>query len=339
MVTSSTLNLWGNPAADAPYWRYQQLDSSCSVVAQASVYHSITGQYVSEEEGCQIAASQGWFTAEEGTPTEEAGSLLNHLGVSIYRTYGATIDDLKTTLENNKKVLVSLDAYEIWEPIRDELGMPVEQADGGHAVWVTGIEQELDGSYRVVLNDSGIPDGQQFTVDYEDFANAWQDRDFRLIVADSSIANSSLVGNQENDEMLGNSYANWFTGNAGNDTLIGKAASDTLIGGLGNDLLIGGEVINSGGVARVIDNDVDVMAGGSGGDIFALARGQGRERITDFQNQIDSLGLTAEIKYGQLDFTQRGKNTIVSLGNDQLAVLQGVQVNQLSRSDFTTVWA
>jgi hypothetical protein len=347
MDTSSVLNLWGNPGAEAPYWREQQRNDSCDVVAQASIYQSITGQYVSEEEACQIAASQGWFSEGKGTPAEYSGNLLNHLDVPISRTYGATLEDIKSALTDGKKVLVGVDAREIWAPVWDEFEMPVEQADLGHTVWVTGVKQELDGSYQIVLNDSGTWYGQEFSVDYEDFANAWQDEDFALVVANDFNTSNWIVGTQGADEMLGGTNGDWFDGQGGrdiligamgSDTLIGGSGADTLIGGSGNDLLIGGRGINSNKtIAKVKDGDKDIMIGGSGRDVFAIAKGRERDVIGDFKNGVDQLGLTAGIKYGQLDFTQKGNNTIVSIGNDQLAILQGVKVNQISRADFTTV--
>jgi hypothetical protein len=355
MDTSSTLNLWGDPVADAPYWREQQRDYSCAVVAQVSAYESITGKYISEEEACQFATSQGWLT-EEGSPYEHIGNLLNQLDVATYRTYGATLDDIKTALANDEKVMVSLDANEIWFPIWNEARMPVDQADDAmHTVWVIGVAQELDGTYQLLLNDSGIPNGQVFTVDYEDFENAWQDADSHLVVADT--LSGWLIGSQGSDEMVGTNDIDWFDGAGGadwldggdsNDILLGGMGSDTLIGGdgtdelrggSGNDLLIGGRVLNSSkAITKVKDDGKDILVGGLGQDIFALGRGPDRDIIKDFKNGTDRLGLTAGIKYGQLDFAQKGNNTIISLGNDQLAILQGVKVDQISRADFTTVY-
>jgi uncharacterized protein YfdQ (DUF2303 family) len=63
--------------------------------------------------------------------------------------------------------------------------MPVEQENAGHAVWVTGVDPEPDGSYKILLNDSGTSLGQMSAIDYWDFYNAWQDAGCFVAVVDA----------------------------------------------------------------------------------------------------------------------------------------------------------
>jgi hypothetical protein len=87
-------------------------------------------------------------------------------------------------LQHNDRVIVGLNANEIWHPCRDSAtGEPVELPLAGHAVWVTGIDQELDGSIKVILCDSGTPDGRAEAVDVADFLNAWADYGNEMVVA------------------------------------------------------------------------------------------------------------------------------------------------------------
>jgi hypothetical protein len=80
---------------------------------------------------------------------------------------------------------VGLDANEIWDPIYDYFGNPLEQEDGGHAVWVTGIDYGWDGSISIILNDSGTPNGMASVIAYADFMNAWQDYGNFVSIADN----------------------------------------------------------------------------------------------------------------------------------------------------------
>jgi Ca2+-binding RTX toxin-like protein len=348
MDSSTVVNTWGDPNADAPYWREQKGAVSCAVVAQASVYQSITGEFISEQNACKIAIAKGWFSRREGTSVENVGNLLNYLDITTYKAYNATLDDIKTALANGEKLIVGLDPYEIWYPIQDESGNSIEQFDLiGHAVWVTGVEQAADGSYQIILNDSGTPNGQHFSVSYEDFENAWGDYGHYLLVADHPITSGWLTGSYDDDVMNGNSASNWMDGSSGSDTLLGNMGNDTLVGGTGkdlvagggsSDLLIGGTVISSTpqGV-QVLDTGIDVLFGDGGRDTFALATGQSFDSIADFQDRRDCLGLTNGITFDQLTFQQRGDNTIVRFGGDKLAVLLDVRVNQISSADFTTV--
>jgi Ca2+-binding RTX toxin-like protein len=103
----------------------------------------------------------------------------------------------------------------------------------------------------------------------------------------------------------------------GNDTLNGGKGSDTLIGGKGSDTLIGGT--------------------GRTRDFFVLETGKGTDIIRDFQNGRDRLGITGEIRLNRLSFERRGNNTLIGYGNDDLAIVLGVQPNQITARDFTRV--
>jgi len=82
-------------------------------------------------------------------------------------------------------VIVGLDAKEIWTPLHDaSTDAPLEQDPPmGHAVWVTGIDQQPDGSFVVLLNDPGAPFGEIEAVPLEDFVNAWEDNGASMTLA------------------------------------------------------------------------------------------------------------------------------------------------------------
>jgi hypothetical protein len=176
----------GNPTEEADFWQQQEGQNSCAVVAQRGIYESITGVELSEAELCQIAETNGWYDPEVGTYPEDMDKVLNTLGIPTTQHYDATLTDIADALERGDKVIVGLDGSEIWTPMRDPVtGSPVEQTNSGHAVWVTGIDQEPDGSVSIILNDSGTPDGQMKAVDAGDFLNAWEDHSNLLVVADA----------------------------------------------------------------------------------------------------------------------------------------------------------
>ena len=95
------------------------------------------------------------------------------------------LEDIANALEKGDRVIVALDANEIWSPLRDADGIPIEQPNGGHAVWVTGIDPQADGSVKIILNDSGHPDGKMTAIDAVDFLNAWEDYSNFIVVADA----------------------------------------------------------------------------------------------------------------------------------------------------------
>lgn len=177
----------GLPDQEASFWRYQQGRKTCAVVAQVSVYQALTGESISERKAARFANQQGWFSYKTGTPLRHVGKILNSLGIATDRHKNATIDDLIGALDRGDKPIVGLDGSEIWNPQRDFIGQPIEQPDQGHAVWVTGVDREVDGSIKIIINDSGDPYGKMKTVDYVDFQNAWSDYGFHITIADNPL--------------------------------------------------------------------------------------------------------------------------------------------------------
>lgn len=176
---------YGDPITDASYWRKQAGSASCAVVAQISVYESLTGYRVTETAACNYAQSQGWFSPRTGTPLGYMGKLLNALGIDTYGGSNANLRYLADALDYGDKPIVGLDANEIWFAKRDRYGRAVEQPNAGHAVWVTGIDVKPNGAVNVILNDSGTSNGRATVVSSIDFYNAWQDYGYYTVVADN----------------------------------------------------------------------------------------------------------------------------------------------------------
>jgi Ca2+-binding RTX toxin-like protein len=126
------------------------------------------------------------------------------------------------------------------------------------------------------------------------------------------------------DILTGTEGKDTIDGLGGNDRISGLGGNDTLVGNRGNDVLLGG--LGS-----------DRLTGGRGRDTFALETGAGSDKILDFRNGQDRLGLAAGLAFGQLSFRQRGDNLLIRAGNDNLAVLTDVTRNQINRADFTSL--
>ncbi len=111
------------------------------------------------------------------------------------------------------------------------------------------------------------------------------------------------------DQITGNTLLNQIRGARGDDLIKGLGGRDTLIGGAGNDKLDGGtgkDVIDGG-----FGNDLlaggtgnDTLTGGAGADTFAFIGSFGRDVITDFQDNLDTLRLDDAIWGGGLTIAQ-----------------------------------
>ena len=124
--------------------------------------------------------------------------------------------------------------------------------------------------------------------------------------------NDRLIGAIGNDRLLGDAGNDTLEGGAGNDVLIGGAGRDTLIGGLGNDRLIGG----------------------AGVDIFVIGRRAGRDIAFDFEQGTDRIGLSNGLSFGDLSLVQRGRNTLIRAGQENLLFVLGTSADDLGRRDF-----
>ncbi|MCB9660509.1 MAG: hypothetical protein H6726_22890 [Sandaracinaceae bacterium] len=167
--------LVGTPDLDAAYWHHQEGESSCAVVSQGSVLASLTGEHFSEQQLAWEATQMGSFDPVCGTPPTAVGDLLEAHHVPVDRLVGAKVGDLYRALQIGEKVIVGLDANEIWFPDHGAAGEVAELPDAGHAVCITGFEMSEDGQLSVIMNDSGVPDGAGRRVAMMDFKNAWDD--------------------------------------------------------------------------------------------------------------------------------------------------------------------
>jgi Ca2+-binding RTX toxin-like protein len=126
----------------------------------------------------------------------------------------------------------------------------------------------------------------------------------------------------------------WKFGGNGNDSLSGSSGGDTLDGGAGNDQIDGG-------------TGCDTITTGSGLDKIILRIGDGgntlsdADIITDFTDGSDNFGLDGGLLFSQLVIAQgsdaNASDTIISAGSEYLAILQGINIIQLSDADFVTV--
>lgn len=122
----------------------------------------------------------------------------------------------------------------------------------------------------------------------------------------------------------------------GNKDLMGHGNDDdnALYGNSGNNVLDGHEGINylSGGRGS------DVLIGGSQRDIFDFNPGDGRDRITNFQDGVDQINLDEWRQFNSVEdildhARERNGDVILSFGRDQLTI-ENVTKAQLDASDF-----
>jgi hypothetical protein len=172
--------MYGNPQAAAPYWRYQH-QQDCGLMAVADVVGQLTGEEPSQA-GIELRAMftksethRGGVYFFDGTSPQDMVVLLGKYGIQSDLTTGNTMQTLEQDLAGGHKVIAGLNAETIWDypPGKGQR----TQAD--HAVVVTGVDTRTD---VVHLNDSGTPNGRDEQIPLATFTQAWQTSDDVLIV-------------------------------------------------------------------------------------------------------------------------------------------------------------
>ncbi|MGB3652276.1 MAG: putative Ig domain-containing protein [Rivularia sp. (in: cyanobacteria)] len=159
---------------------------------------------------------------------------------------------------------------------------------------------------------------------------------------DFTLTDTQLIGNGtdtlasiERVILTGGNSANTIdaSGFSGSTYLYGRGGNDTLLGGSGNDYLRGdnGDDLINGGAGN------DRLYGGSGKDTFVLSAAIGKDTIYDFEDGVDTLGLSGGLNFSDLDIQGNGNNTNILLGNQILATLNRVNSNLIDGRDFTSV--
>jgi Peptidase_C39 like family len=173
--------MYGNPQAAAPYWRYQ-IGEDCGLMAVADVVGQVTGR-----EPTQVGIElRGVFTRSEahrgaiyrfdGTSPEDMVVLLNKYGVPSQLTTGNTLPGMEQDLAAGRKVIAAVNAETIWNyPLNQG-----QRTNADHAVVVTGVDTRAD---IVHLNDSGTPNGRNEQIPLATFVQAWGTGNNLLIVA------------------------------------------------------------------------------------------------------------------------------------------------------------
>jgi Peptidase_C39 like family len=159
----------GDPAAAAPYWRYQQQAFDCAEMAVADVIGEISGHLPTEDE--ITAAAENIPSAGHPGPIYHPGGrtsnndlvpLLAHYGIAAGMVHPGT-DTLIQRLDQGRKVIVGVNDHVIW----NDSGNRTKE---NHFVVVIGIDTKAG---VVHLNDSGVEAGRDEQVSIATFEEAW----------------------------------------------------------------------------------------------------------------------------------------------------------------------
>lgn len=206
-----------------PVYVQQPDDHSCALRSQQIVLRDF-GIDIPFKDLEQIALDCQVYT-NEGTYTYDIGKVLQLAGVDMHQTIGNSVDDLINELAQGHRVIVSVDAQELWnnntmgEQLKNWFEDAIGYQGGNHALIVAGVE--VDPTYpennKVILTDPGAghlrmeyPMGQ--------FKDAWGDSNCFMAATDNpapyqydaatgmEVPSNFVVQQYVNDFVANNSY-------------------------------------------------------------------------------------------------------------------------------------
>lgn len=147
------------------------------------------------------------------------------------------------------------------------------------------------------------------------------------------IFDPQIFGTNGDDRIRDKADSNWFDGRGGDDRIFGRNGDDMIFGGGGNDVLKGasGKDTISGGTGNDVlvgGSGADVLKGGAGEDRFVFKLGDGKDRVVDFTDDVDTLRLDNALWGGGLSKAQVvaqyaklvGGNVVLDFGSDELTL-------------------
>ena len=174
-----------------PIYIKQPDDHSCGLRSQQIVLRDF-GIDIPFEDLERYALDAGVYS-ENGTYTYDIGKVLEMAGVGMHQVQGSTIYDLTNELAQGHRVIVSVDANELWynDSIAGKLtnwfNDVIGNQGGNHALIVAGVEVNPlnHDDVKVVLTDPGAG---HLRIEYplDQFMDAWKDSNCFMAATDEA---------------------------------------------------------------------------------------------------------------------------------------------------------
>lgn len=158
-----------------------------------------------------------------------------------------------------------------------------------------------------------------------------------FLVGKFSSVGLNLTGNSGRDRIAGANKINspdTILGLGGDDRLAGLVGDDVIDGGAGNDRIFG----NSGDDILIGGFGDDVITGQFGNDVIVFQRGDGADRITDFNHRgddtVDVTDFNTDFAALQRQMSMQGVNLFINLLNGDSILLESIGLSPITADDF-----
>lgn len=155
---------------DVENWHPQAESMSCAVSVQEIIAEQLLDKEISEAAVIDYAEQVGWYDPVEGTTLDNTGNVLEAMGLEVERDYDGTISEVMQALAEGEKVICGVDNMILYDPRFAD--MPGRTAN--HAVQLVALDFSNPEKPQVILNDTGVPNGQGIRHDLDVFMAAWK---------------------------------------------------------------------------------------------------------------------------------------------------------------------
>lgn len=189
---NTSYEVWGESGENVsdPIFIQQPDDHSCALRSQQIVLRDF-GIDIPFSDLEKIALDNGVYTTE-GTYTYDIGKVLELAGVGMHQVTGTSMEDLMNELSQGHRVIVSVDADELWYNdslkgrLKNWFNDVTGHQGGNHALIVAGVEVNPNdvNDIKVVLTDPGAG---HLRIEYpaNQFMDAWKDSNCFMAATDN----------------------------------------------------------------------------------------------------------------------------------------------------------
>lgn len=165
-----TNEIVGDIEGDKESWHRQTSPNSCDICVEEFVAEQLLDKEFSEQDFAEYAENKGWYDYEKGTYADDFGKILEDLGLEVERGMGYDLQDIAEELKNGGKVMCHVNSGALHNPEYAE----IPGLKGDHMIQVIGIDATNPADVKIIINDSGVPEGEGCRVDASDFLKAWE---------------------------------------------------------------------------------------------------------------------------------------------------------------------
>lgn len=182
---------------------FQCEPDNCAVEAERSIINMFVDTPLDQQQAMHISSSHGWYQPGVGTSPADIGQMMDLYDIPNHTVVNASVADLAQELAQGHGVIVGVDSNELWDqgPLADlkqwlstNTGADFGDESANHAVVVTGIDVSDPGNPMVIINDSGIPNGQGVAYPMEKFLQCWEDSNCYYTATDIPLPSGAVHG-------------------------------------------------------------------------------------------------------------------------------------------------